>query len=349
MGGTEPKAVVAAGEEALAHLLLINQENKKNKMKMADKQKPKARKRAESFYTKHFPDGDATPKRIADKLYELAGEMRPRSWYELKRFVMFDQHEKGYQKSVERLQGLSNPMTDKEVGQMLKPAQELKKSQKRVKKIKEADHLKLMRSAINKKDKPLAAALYLAKELGCRPAEMPKIEIRDGKVWIPSVKKVEAGDKGIDRLVTVSEEKIAVIKTAVDAINSEPDGKSGRMHRIANRLQTLHKKTFPRRKSAPISLYSYRHQLGSDLKASGMTREAVAYVMGHQSTQSVEDYGDVRNGGGRDIKPAIEADKISDLVRSNHNVPPSDPSFVSKAEQRQQAERTASSDSSLDY
>jgi hypothetical protein len=303
-------------------------------MKMAENQKPKARKRAASFYDKHFPDGDATPKKIADKLYELAGDMRPRAWYELKRFITFDQYEKGYQKSVERLQALSNPMTDKEVGQMLKPSQDgIKKRQERIKKVKPADHKKLFDAAIKKEDKPLAAALYLAKELGCRPAEMPMIEIRNGKVWIPSVKKVEKGDKGLDRLVEVDAGKLQNIANAVALINAEPDGKSGRMNKIRVRLQNLHKKTFPRRTKSPeITLYSYRHQLGSDLKSSGMTREEIAYVMGHQSTKSVEDYGNVRNGGGRDIKPAIEADKINDLVRSNHGVPPSDPSFVSKAE-----------------
>lgn len=303
-------------------------------MKMAEKQKPKARKRAKSFYKKHFPDGDHTPKKIADKLYELSADMRPRAWYELKRFITFDQYEKGYQKSVERLQALSNPMTDKSVGQMLKPSQEgVKKAQKRAKRVNASDHEKLFNAAVKNNDKPLAAALYLAKELGCRSAEMPMIEIRNGKVWIPSVKKVEKGDKGIDRLVEVDAGKIDNIAKAVALINQEPDSKSGRMHKIRNRLQTLNKKVFPRRKkSPPISLYSYRHQLGSDLKSSGMTREAVAYVMGHQSTKSVEVYGDVRHGGGRDVKPAIEADKINDLVRSNHGVPPSDPSFVSKAE-----------------
>ena len=61
--------------------------------------------------------------------------------------------------------------------------------------------------------------------------------------------------------------------------------------------------------------------MGSDLKASGMSRVEIAYAMGHQSTQSVEVYGNRRKASGRGgIKPAPNADMS--MVRENHTQPP---------------------------
>ncbi|MCA1789343.1 MAG: hypothetical protein LC667_05640, partial [Thioalkalivibrio sp.] len=46
------------------------------------------------------------------------------------------------------------------------------------------------------------------------------------------------------------------------------------------------------------SLYTFRHQLGAELKSMKLDRRAIAYIMGHQSTQSVEVYGDRRKSRG---------------------------------------------------
>ena len=58
------------------------------------------------------------------------------------------------------------------------------------------------------------------------------------------------------------------------------------------------------------TMKSFRHQLGSNLKASGESDEAIAYMMGHQSTESISVYGNRRSGAGHKlhIRPAQDAD-----------------------------------------
>ena len=63
---------------------------------------------------------------------------------------------------------------------------------------------------------------------------------------------------------------------------------------IQDQLATVTKSVFPRRKSR-ITMKSYRHQLGSNLKASGWSRQETAAAMGHQSVNSLSCYGNIRN------------------------------------------------------
>jgi len=44
--------------------------------------------------------------------------------------------------------------------------------------------------------------------------------------------------------------------------------------------------------------------------------------MGHQSTDSLDEYGDRRLGGGLNVRAAVDSEKISELVRENHSEPP---------------------------
>ena len=63
---------------------------------------------------------------------------------------------------------------------------------------------------------------------------------------------------------------------------------------VQRRLDTLTKRLWPKRNVWP-SLYSWRHQKGSDLKASHMNSAEVAAIMGHRSTESVDVYGSQRS------------------------------------------------------
>jgi hypothetical protein len=282
-----------------------------------------ARKRAKHFYSKHFSDGEAiTPRTLENALHKASADMRPASWYNLKRYVLFDQSEKGFNKSVERLADMKNPMIHSP--HMLKPAEELPPKVKRKKSVSEKDHSALFKAAKEKGDLGVMSALYMANKLGCRVSEMPLVRIIDGKVFVPSVKKSEKGDRGLDRLLELPEYDVGQIALAVQAIAAEVDGKAGKMRRIRSRLETLHKKVFPRRQGGQINLYSYRHQLGSDLKGSGMSRENIAYIMGHQSTVSVEVYGNSRGSRrGREVAPGVAQEVVNNQVRSNHTPPPS--------------------------
>jgi len=51
------------------------------------------------------------------------------------------------------------------------------------------------------------------------------------------------------------------------------------------------------------SLYTYRHQLASDLKKSGVSKRQIAEIMGHRTTESQQHYGYARSskGGGRSM------------------------------------------------
>ncbi len=62
--------------------------------------------------------------------------------------------------------------------------------------------------------------------------------------------------------------------------------------------------------------------MGSDLKASGLDRVQVAYIMGHQATSSVDVYGNAKTArGGRSLpKPSADADLSK--VRQDHSEPP---------------------------
>src|SRR5690606_9146038 len=69
---------------------------------------------------------------------------------------------------------------------------------------------------------------------------------------------------------------------------------------------------------SPPSMYTLRHQFGANLKASGMSRVEMAYVMGHQATDSIGRYGDKRYGRAEALKvrPAKGADLSK--VRATH-------------------------------
>lgn len=72
--------------------------------------------------------------------------------------------------------------------------------------------------------------------------------------------------------------------------------------------------------------------MGSDLKASGLSRTEVAYIMGHQSTESVDRYGNAKTARKGAMCP--RADKEADMshVRIDHKAPPGGPVSASVVE-----------------
>lgn len=78
---------------------------------------------------------------------------------------------------------------------------------------------------------------------------------------------------------------------------------------IRDRLRKECRALWPRRKQHP-ALKSFRHQLGSNLKASSESDKTIAYMTGHQSIESISVYGNRRSGAGHKlhIRPAQDAD-----------------------------------------
>ncbi len=269
------------------------------------------RKLAEHFYRNRLGGEQPTPKRIADALKACAADYRPAYWRRLRNALAFDQREKGYGDAAARIDATKNPVTRNGASEGVKP------KQPRAKRVSEADEQKLMQHFIKLNDPQVTAALYVAQHTGARPAEMKGIRIVDGKVFIPGAKKSHGGSRGADRLIELPPQTVYAIGKAVRHLQSD-------MGPIQDRIRAAGKKLWPQRKAVP-SLYSWRHQLGSELKASGIDRAQVAYVMGHQSTESVDRYGNAKTARGGRVLPKPEAGADLSRIRVDHKQPPAAP------------------------
>ncbi|MEQ8288728.1 MAG: site-specific integrase [Gammaproteobacteria bacterium] len=279
-----------------------------------------------SHFYKNRIRGELTPRNLIRALEQSAHHYRPNYFRRLKNAIRIDQESKGFKKTAKLVSEIQNPVTCGEGG--LAGLLEPKEKQPRVKNVSQADFIKLASAAKDKKDRALLAAIKIAYTLGCRPAEMETIQFLGGNtVNIVGAKKIEDENgtgRGLDRQVLLSSEIYANLQLWSRDLLRLEHKKSGRMTLLQGRLKNLTKKVFPRRKKQ-ISFYSFRHQKGSDLKASGMSRVEIAYLMGHQSTESIEVYGNRRSGSRMvvPIEAAISVAEISKLVRSNHRQPPS--------------------------
>lgn len=260
---------------------------------------------AKNFYKKRLGTEPPSPKRICDALAGCAEQYRPAYWRRLRNALEFDQRQKGYGKAADRIASTRNPMTTiAGGGGIIDPTLrgETAPKQKRVKSIHSDDRLTLWKAAIALNDNhETFSAIFLADQLGVRPVEMLDLDVDQagGLVHVTGAKQSDDGVRGADRVLSLPDEpgmrqNIAV---AVRVIQRAEREKPGAMHRIQSRLYRLSRKLWPRRQARP-SLYTFRHQMGGNLKGIGLDRRAVAYIMGHQSTQSVEVYGDRRKGTG---------------------------------------------------
>jgi len=287
---------------------------------MNEKTKEDYIKLASHFYKTKLLGEDVTPKKITDALINNASDYRPAYFRRLKNALMYDQSRQGFQKAADRIKETKNPLTKPDAPVMLK--RQIKPKQKRIKSINTEDLNKVIEKIGD--DKELGAALRLVFHTGCRPAEMLGIKIiSDTVIFIKGAKLTEKGDRGLDRYLTLDAKNVKAIANCVNCLVSgeAKSKKTDVVHRIQSRFATLTKSVFPRRK-AKMTLYSFRHQMGSNLKASGLDRVSIAYTMGHQSTSSVDVYGDKRSTNGKiAITPAIGLEEQKVVVRVNHEKP----------------------------
>jgi integrase len=282
-------------------------------------------KLAAHFYKTKMAGEDITPKKITDALINNASDYRPAYFRRLKNALMFDQARQGFQKAADRIKETKNPLTRPNAPIMLK--RKIKPKQRRIKSVNNDDLNKVV-NKLGDTDNEVRSALLIAYYTGCRPAEMLGIKIiSDTEIFIKGAKGTEQGDRGLDRKLTLEPSQVKSIDNAVNCLLSgeiRGDAKGSKtdiIHRIQSRLATLTKSVFPRRK-AQMTLYSFRHQLGSNLKSSGIDRVSIAYMMGHQSTSSVDVYGDKRSTNGKiAIAPAVGLKEQKAVVRVNHEKP----------------------------
>lgn len=268
---------------------------------------------AKHFYKARLNGQPPSPKRIRDALRQAAVEWRPDYWRRMRNALMYDQVSRGYYDNAASIQAIRNPVTcpqtakDRELRESVngKPG----KRQQRVEQISDDDLNNLYGEVIDRKDMGLGAAIMLAKTTGVRPAEMLNIQcLSDNVIFVPGAKKTAAGDRGLDRYIELTPQDWQNVRSSVKHLRSIDPGKAGTMRKLQDRLRTATKALWPRRKRLP-TLYSFRYAMGSELKASGLSRREVAYLMGHQSEQSVDRYGDRRSGSGKTpVKAAPGAD-----------------------------------------
>jgi len=250
--------------------------------------------------TEHFfktkITGSLSVSTIESALLGCALDYRPAYWRRLRRAIQHTLEIYGRGQAARAISMLSNPVTDSN-----SPLQKLKKlKQKRVKRVHQKEHKKLISYFAQKQDAQMLGALKIVNTLGCRPIELLGLHfLGDRSLFIKGAKKTKDGLRGLDRTLCLDEETYQCLVNAYQLLKRDCSNigidNSVIIKRLQRRLQTATKAIWPRRRHH-ITFYSYRHQMGSDLKSSGLPPEAVAAIMGHQSTVSVEKYGDRRLG-----------------------------------------------------
>ena len=185
--------------------------------------------------------------------------------------------------------------------------------------VKERQHVNLSLEANKKGDKESAAALTIAYFLGLRPSEMHHIEYSDEDdadnflIYVRSAKANEDGTRSIDKVIKVELDESSR-RQLINDINSMSGLTGNQIRNMRVRVCRLSKKLFPKLKKRP-TLYSYRHQLGADLKGAKskdgsklVDRKEAAATFGHRSQNSLNSYGHANISGGlrRPIPRATE-------------------------------------------
>ncbi|WP_022964264.1 site-specific integrase [Halopseudomonas pelagia] len=276
---------------------------------MQESTKTAYRKLCSHFFTHYMKGKELTSQRIMGRLEELSPTFSIAYFRRLKNALAFDLTERGYSEAAQSILKLVNPVTA--------PGSPLRQKAKRpkAKYFSDEDYAVISAHLLDKQHHEEWAALTLIKFTGARPVELRNLTVKDGIIVILGAKKSHAGTRGADRLLAVEDPgSLSIIETCLMILNES--GKT--MDAIRHRLRDEGVKLWPRRSATP-TLYSMRHQVGSNLKASGQDARAVAYIMGHQSTTSVSVYGDRRRGNPSAIKvlPAQDAqlDKVRDKVK----------------------------------
>lgn len=283
--------------------------NDKKDIQMYEDLKPdtvvKRLKMAHSFNTKHFGNRDPSLEETLHFLKLDAPHYRKGSWVNIRGALAT------YWWSIGNTSGAQV------ISQTKNPDAHVKKSKMdRCKNVTHEEFEAMLQTTYRLRNWTASSVLFIARYFGCRPSEMNSIQqVDDQKFLIIGSKKRE--DRGIDRIIYIDDPEIAKsMSVAIEAVRDVPT------RNLQLAIEYVAEKTFPRRKIRP-TIYSFRHSLGGTLKAAGINRSFVAYLMGHQSTASVDVYGDRRSGKNNSlfILPGVEVEEILSLVREKHDIP----------------------------
>ncbi|MDM9653870.1 site-specific integrase [Pseudomonas wenzhouensis] len=259
--------------------------------------------RAQNFYREHCGSDAPDSAQICAALLTLAPSYRPNAFSTLKNALMNDQLARGNTQAAKAIRNLVNPVTAQ--GSQIAKKPKLKQ----IRKVTIEDFKTLYKHLHIGGYLDEAAALVLANYLGVRPCEMRTITVVGHLVHIIGGKKSAELHRGADRTLLINKPNILkLVEWAAHRMSGCPRTNTAIRDRFRKECRSL----WPRRKKHP-TLKSFRHQMGSILKASGESPESLAYIMGHQSTSSISVYGDGRLGDGMTchIRSAEGADLTS--------------------------------------
>jgi len=259
---------------------------------------------ASNFYATRMQGVELDELNIIGALLRAAPDYRPDYYRRLRNALAFDQKHRGNFWAAQEINRTLNPVTVLNLPR--------KKKQRRPQKLSTADFEAWLR-CLAERDMPVeAGALMVISLTGARPCELNGISIDGRRIHISGAKLSHNGLRGASRTLEADGDVCNILRNALAAFKCQPrsiDSIRIALHQVATEL-------FGRRKVP--SMYTLRHQFGSNLKASGMSAIEMAYVMGHQATDSISRYGDKRFGRAEavKVKPASDADfsKLRDTV-----------------------------------
>lgn len=256
--------------------------------------------RATNFYRARWDGSDPTSAQICAALKECAPKYVPGSFRVLKDALVHDQLTRGNNDCAAAIQAFVNPVTERGSTIRRKP------KPPKVRSVLEKVFNELIAHLMKQGCFDEIAAVTMAYLLGTRPCEMRTVRMEGNLAHITGGKKQAKLKRGADRTLEITDPNVLSMISSVAAHLAA-------CHRsdaaIRDRLRKECRTLWPRSKKHP-TLKSFRHQLGATLKASDGSAECLAYVMGHQSTNSIGVYGNRRSGEGRKlyVAPAKGAD-----------------------------------------
>lgn len=262
-----------------------------------DKKLERSRMQLHRFLRNYY-NGPESVIGFIDALITASNKLTKATWNHYRSAFIYAYQQTKYPEVSQHFKKLSYEVARQKLGLTNKLVK-----QQHCKKVSEVDHQKIVEALqyFNKDHSALAAVIIIARETGVRPSEIPSMKFSSEflSISITGAKKTEDGSRGLDRAQLFEKDLFDKIKTAhaiwSDYKHALPDHSTGQaMKLLQNQFAELTKKIWPRR-TRRITLKSYRHQFGSNLKASGRDRIEIAAIMGHQSVDSVTAYGNARS------------------------------------------------------
>ncbi|MEH6387429.1 MAG: site-specific integrase [Pseudomonas profundi] len=254
---------------------------------------------AENFYRTRLNNQELNADNIWGALLRCAPDYAPSYFNRLKCAIAFHQNSIGNGWTAKIVRGTRNPVKAIPGGFPVTVSSRARSIS--------MDKLNILISFLEKNGyEAECAALLIIYQTGARPCELQSMKVVDDCILIDGAKKTENGNRGADRVLTGNTKHFS---SSIDQLLSllRNSGKSPDAIRLS--IYEAVRLLFPGDKKQ-ISMYTMRHQFGANLKASGMSRVEMAYIMGHQSTESVSRYGDKRRGlaGAVMVRAVAEAD-----------------------------------------